>query len=158
MYNKYVSDFHFTKDNCYLTFLENLFKQKLTHYCLRSINSFILFGIRKNCLISGRSLLLHQFTKRMLKLTVIIIMRYQWYQLRTECYRYPLLKVKSVHRWSFLGIIGVAFYVTDQLQITFSAFVRYLRKTGVQWDIHHLFTDFKKAYDSVGRKYFSIFS
>jgi hypothetical protein len=32
------------------------------HYCLRSINSFFLFGI-KNCRISGRSLLLYQFTK-----------------------------------------------------------------------------------------------
>jgi hypothetical protein len=30
--------------------------------CPRSINSLILFGIRKNCLISGRSLLLYQFT------------------------------------------------------------------------------------------------
>jgi hypothetical protein len=33
-------------------------------YCLRSTNTLILFGIRKNCLISGRSLLLYQFTKR----------------------------------------------------------------------------------------------
>jgi hypothetical protein len=31
---------------------------------LRSINPFILFGIWKNCLISGRSLLLYQFTNR----------------------------------------------------------------------------------------------
>jgi hypothetical protein len=30
----------------------------------------ILFGIGKNCLISGRSLLLYQFTKRAIKLTV----------------------------------------------------------------------------------------
>jgi hypothetical protein len=42
-------------------------------YCPRSTNSSILFGIRKNCLISGRSLLLYQFTKRVIKLTVIII-------------------------------------------------------------------------------------
>jgi hypothetical protein len=31
---------------------------------LRSANSLILFGIRKNCLISARSLLLYQFTER----------------------------------------------------------------------------------------------
>jgi hypothetical protein len=31
--------------------------------------SLILFGIRKNCLISGRSLLLYQFTERMAELT-----------------------------------------------------------------------------------------
>jgi hypothetical protein len=40
---------------------------------LLSTNSLILFGIRKDCLISGRSLLLYQFTKRVIELTVIII-------------------------------------------------------------------------------------
>jgi hypothetical protein len=34
------------------------------YYCLRSTTSLILFGIRKNCLISGRSLLLNKLTKR----------------------------------------------------------------------------------------------
>jgi hypothetical protein len=37
---------------------------------LRSISSLILFGIRKNCLISGKNLLLYQFTKRGMKLTL----------------------------------------------------------------------------------------
>jgi hypothetical protein len=36
---------------------------------LSVIHTLILFGIRKNCLISGRSLLLYQFTKRVIKLT-----------------------------------------------------------------------------------------
>jgi hypothetical protein len=39
----------------------------------RSTNSLILFEIRKNCLINGRSQLLYQFTKRAIKRTVIII-------------------------------------------------------------------------------------
>jgi hypothetical protein len=34
-----------------------------------------------NCLISGRSLLLYQFTKRVVKLTVVIIVGYHCYQL-----------------------------------------------------------------------------
>jgi hypothetical protein len=55
--------------------------------CLRSTNSLILFGIRKNCLISGRSLLLYQFTKRVIKLTVIIIVGYHCYQFHTTLYR-----------------------------------------------------------------------
>jgi hypothetical protein len=42
----------------------------------RSINSLILFEIRKNCQINGRSQLLYQFTKRVIKLTVIIIVGY----------------------------------------------------------------------------------
>jgi hypothetical protein len=46
------------------------------------ISYLILFGIRKNCLISGRSLLLYQFTSRVIKLTVVIIREYHYYQLR----------------------------------------------------------------------------
>jgi hypothetical protein len=38
-----------------IKFWQNLFKQGVKHYGLRSTNSFILFEIRKNCLISGRS-------------------------------------------------------------------------------------------------------
>jgi hypothetical protein len=49
-------------------------------------NSLILFGIRNNCLISGRSLLLYQFTKRVTKLTVIIIVGYHCYQHHTTFY------------------------------------------------------------------------
>jgi hypothetical protein len=48
-----------------------------------SISSVILFGIWKNFLISGRSLLLKQFTGRSIKLNVVlvIIVGYHCYQL-----------------------------------------------------------------------------
>jgi hypothetical protein len=46
-------------------------------------SSLILFGIKMNCLISGRSLLLYQFTKGMIKLTN----NYHCYQLHTKFYR-----------------------------------------------------------------------
>jgi hypothetical protein len=39
-------------------------KYKLPGSDQRSTKSLILFGIRKNCLTNGRSLLLYQFTKR----------------------------------------------------------------------------------------------
>jgi hypothetical protein len=52
-----------------------------------------------------------------------------------------------------LGISNVGSDVIDQLLIRFSAFVRYWRK---KWEynetIHQMFTDFKKAYDSVRRE------
>jgi hypothetical protein len=52
-----------------------------------------------------------------------------------------------------LGTISVDFNITDQLLIRFSAFVRYWKKN---WEynetVHQLFTDFKKAYDSVRRE------
>jgi hypothetical protein len=49
-----------------------------------------------------------------------------------------------------LGIINVDFDATDQLQITYSAFVKYLKKMGIA--LHQVFIDFKKAYDSVKRE------
>jgi hypothetical protein len=63
-----------------------LLKQEVKHYGLRSINSLILFGIRKNFLISGRSLLLYQFTRRVIKMTVVIILGYHCYQPHTKFY------------------------------------------------------------------------
>jgi len=51
------------------------------------------------------------------------------------------------------GIINVDSDAIGQLLITYSAFVKYLRK---KWEhneaVHQLFTDFKKAYDSVRRE------
>jgi hypothetical protein len=48
---------------------------------LRSINSLILFGIRKNYLISGRSIFSYQFTRKVIKVAVVIIMGYHCCQL-----------------------------------------------------------------------------
>jgi len=52
-----------------------------------------------------------------------------------------------------LAIINVDFDATGQLLIIYSAFVKYLRK---KWEyskaVHQLFTDFKKAYDSVRKE------
>jgi hypothetical protein len=50
-----------------------LIQAEVKHYDLRSANQFFLFGPRKNCLISGRSILLYQFTSKIIKLTVAII-------------------------------------------------------------------------------------
>jgi hypothetical protein len=50
--------------------------ETLVSAVLRLMNSF---GIRKNCLISGLSLLIYQFTKGMIKLIAIIILGYHCY-------------------------------------------------------------------------------
>jgi hypothetical protein len=86
-----------------IKFWENRFKEEVKHYGLRSINSLILFGIRKNCLISGKSLLSYPFTRRAIKLTVVIIMKYHWYQLHTKFYPITfswtwLLTLRKEHR------------------------------------------------------------
>jgi len=53
---------------------------------LRSINLLIQFGIRRNCLRSGRSLSLYVCIRRARKQTVVIIGAYQFCQLHTNFY------------------------------------------------------------------------
>jgi hypothetical protein len=44
--------------------LAELIKQEAKHYYVRSINSLILFGIRKTCLITGRTLITVRVCKK----------------------------------------------------------------------------------------------
>jgi hypothetical protein len=105
----------------------------MKHYCLSSINLWMLLGIRKNCLISERGPVLYQFTKRAIKLTVVIIMGYYCYQLQTKLYQYSPLKVKSIHI-KLLAVITKGFDVTDQLLIRFLYPSDTGKKIGVLWD------------------------
>jgi hypothetical protein len=67
---------------------------------------------------------------------------------------YRILSVALLHMLrKLLRIINVNFDTTGQLLITYSALFKYLRK---KWKyneaVHHLFIDFKKAYNSVRRE------
>jgi hypothetical protein len=90
----------------------------MKNYDLRSINSFILFGIWKNSLSSGNSLLLHHLT-RVIKLTVIIIKAHQCYQIHAEFYPTSLSQGYDHTQIKLLGIISVDADITDKLLITF---------------------------------------
>ena len=48
----------------------------------------------------------------------------------------------------------MGFDTTSQLLIIYSAFIKYLKKKKWEYNetVHHLFIDFKKAYDSVRRE------
>jgi len=46
---------------------------KFTMHCIYLTNLFVLYGIRRNCHSSGRNVLLYQFIKMVIRLTVIII-------------------------------------------------------------------------------------
>jgi hypothetical protein len=50
------------------------------------IHKLILFGVRKNFLISGRSLLSYQFMRRVIKQTAVIMKEYYCYQLHAKFY------------------------------------------------------------------------
>jgi hypothetical protein len=63
---------------------KNYFSQLLNVHNISDVRQIEVcateFVIRKNCMISARSLLLHQFRERGIKLNVIIIVRYHCYQ------------------------------------------------------------------------------
>jgi hypothetical protein len=61
-----------------IKFWQNYFKQEVKNSILKSINS-LLFGMRKYCLSTGRSVLLHQFTRRDINISAVIIEVYLIY-------------------------------------------------------------------------------
>jgi len=63
-----------------------LIKAGIGQLVLRSINVIILFGIRRNCLRSGRSQSLNLFIRRAIKQTVVITETYNFCQLCTKFY------------------------------------------------------------------------
>jgi hypothetical protein len=102
-------------------------KQGVKYYGLRSIISLDLFGIWKNCLISGRSPLLYQFTR---KLSVLLIEECHCYKLP---YKIPTNVLLSIYtNTKLLKIISVGFDVTDQLLIRFLQLPDTTKRMGVQ--------------------------
>jgi hypothetical protein len=63
-----------------------LIKAGVKHYIPRNTDLFVVFGIRRNCHSSGRNLLFYQFTKRAIRLIVIIIEESPSYELSTKFY------------------------------------------------------------------------
>ena len=88
---------------------------------LRSTNLLILFGIRRKCLSSGRSLSLYLFIRRVIKQTVVITEAYHLCQLHTKCYPISCCQGQLHMQSKLLGLISVDFNVTGQLLIIYSA-------------------------------------
>jgi hypothetical protein len=95
---------------------------------------------------------LYQFSERVMKLTVIIIMGYHCYQLHTKFHQMSFFQGKVHTKMKLLGTISVSFDLTDHLLIRFL----HSSYTGEKWEFseteRQLFIEFKKIYDSVKRE------
>jgi hypothetical protein len=111
--------------------------------------------MRKNFLISGRSLLLWQFTRKDLKLTAIIIVGYHCYKIAASI----LLSDLSPYIDEMIGgrhcgcrrnrsTTGQIFCIHQILE----------KKWEYNETVHQLFKDFKKANDSVSEVLYNILS
>jgi len=117
------------------------------------MNLLILFGIRRNCLSSGRSRSLYLSIRWVTKQTVLIIQAYNFFVSYIQNLSNILLSRLTPYADKLFGIFSVGFDVTSQLVIILFC----TRQTDVKkWQysdaVNHLFVDFKKAYDSVRRE------
>jgi hypothetical protein len=92
---------------------------------------FTVFGIRKNCPINGSSLLLCQFKRKAIQLTVIIIVAYHCYQLHKKFYQITSRLNPHIYK-KLLGIFSMGFDVTDPILFRSFAFSHSGEKIGVQ--------------------------
>jgi len=80
-----------------------LIKAGVDQYALRAINLLLVFGIRRNCLRSGRSQSLYLFIRRAIKQIVLIIEAYHFCLLHTNFIHHPAVKVNSICRGNYWG-------------------------------------------------------
>jgi len=97
---------------------------------MKYINLLIIFGIRRNCLRSGRSRSLYLTIRKVIKQTVIIIEVYHFCQIRKKFYPTPSCQGSLHMQRILIGINNVDSDATNQLLIIYSASVTYLRKNG----------------------------
>ena len=87
----------------------------------------IRFEIRRNYLANGRGRSLYPCIGRVIKSIVLIIETYHFFQICTNFTQHHSVQVNSICR-KLLWIISVDFDTTYQLLISYSAFVKYLKK------------------------------
>jgi hypothetical protein len=117
------------------------------------MHKLILFGIRKNCLISGRSLFLYQFTRRAIKLTVVIIVGYHCLSTSYKILSSILLSRLSPYVDAIIGDHHCGFQYNRSTAEHIFFFIHQILEKDWEYNeaVHKLFRHFKRAYDSVRR-------
>jgi len=123
-----------------------LIKAGVEKFTMRSINLLFLFGIRRNCLRSGRSWTLYLFIWRVIKQTVVIIEAYNFCQLRTKFIHHPAVQVNSICRENYWRS---SMWISTQ-QDKYWSYIRHSSNTWKKWKyneaVHQLFINIKKAH------------
>ena len=120
---------------------------------LRSVNLIDLFGIKGNCLRTGRSRSLCLLIRRMKKQTVVIMEAYYFCQLHTEFFSNNLLSRLTLYAGEITGDHQYGFRsnrsITDH-----TCCIRQIPEKKWEYSeaVHQLFLDFNKANVSVTRK------
>jgi len=118
---------------------------------MRSINLLFLFGIRRNCLRSGRSLSFDLSIRRAIKQIVVIIETYHFCQLLTNFIQNSAVKVNPICRRNY-GDHQCGFRGNRSTTDHMFCVGEILEKKWEYSEALQLFIDFKKAYDSLRRE------
>ena len=68
-----IEQLKFTNNHLLIKSLQNGLKQGVEQFAMRSIKLLFLFGIKRNCLRSGRNRSLYLSTRRAIKRIVVIV-------------------------------------------------------------------------------------
>ena len=111
---------------------KNWLKQEAGQFVLSSISLLIQFGIRKNCLRSGRTSF-YLFIRRVIQQTS----NYKGISLLVNYIQnyipHPFVRSYLHMNRKFMGTISVDFNTIVELLIIYFSFIKYFRKMGIHW-------------------------
>jgi hypothetical protein len=129
-----------------------IIKSGVEKFVLRFIHLLILFGIRRNCLWSGRSRSLYLFIRKGIQQIVVIIEAYPCVKHVQYCIQHPTVKTNTKCRRFYwvLSMLMSTQQVTNDHLFCIRQILEKIREYNEA--VNQLFVDFKKAYDSVSRE------
>jgi hypothetical protein len=114
-----------TNPQVLIKFQQNWLMWGVGQFALRHIHLWIPFEKRRNCVSSGRSRSLG-----VTKAHWVVIKAYPFVHYVQNFIQHPSVKVNSIRRGNYWGIVSLNFDVTVQLLIIYSSFVKYLEEQG----------------------------
>jgi hypothetical protein len=129
------------------------------NYSLRSINSLLLFVIKKICLISGRSLSLYQFRRKGVKVTVGTMIGYHLLSTSHKLFSSILLSSLSPYTEEVIGDHQCGFWCNIHYWSIFFICQVLEKKWEYNETVHELiFMDLRKPMIQLKGNYCTIFS
>jgi hypothetical protein len=130
-----------------------MLKQEVGQFVLRSINLLILFGIKRNCLGSGRSQSLYLFIRRVIKQIAVIIEAYHFGN-HIQILSNILLSRLTPYAEEIIGEHQGGFR-RNRSTADHILCIRHILEKKREYNeaVHQLFIDFNKDYDSVSRQF-----
>jgi hypothetical protein len=132
---------------------QNWFKQGVEQLAVWSLHLFILFGIRRNCLRSGRSWSQYLSIRRAIKQIVEIIKTFTFVNYVQNFIQHSSVKFNSLRRGNYWGSsVGISTQQVNYWSYILHSSNTWEKKREYNEAMHQLCIDFTKTYYSVMRE------